>query len=134
MIVGRYAGRLIISHRRCCLIRRMDTASRWTCGRSESYCEIDRAINRWWRDSCVDRYTLLIGKPPFQTKDVKAIYKRIRENRYEFPQDRPISQSAQDLIMSILNPNPGEVPLRRISRPGLMICGLMNRFRKAASA
>ncbi|ODN75912.1 hypothetical protein L202_05897 [Cryptococcus amylolentus CBS 6039] len=55
-------------------------------------------------------YTLLIGKPPFQTKDVKAIYKRIRENRYEFPTDREISSSAQDLIMSILNTNPDKRP------------------------
>lgn len=57
------------------------------------------------------RYTLLIGKPPFQTKDVKAIYKRIRENRYEFPVDKVISSSAQDLIMSILNTDPGKIPL-----------------------
>jgi polo-like kinase 1 len=54
---------------------------------------------------------LLIGKPPFQTKDVKAIYKRIRENRYEFPVDKVISSSAQDLIMSILNTDPGKIPL-----------------------
>lgn len=54
------------------------------------------------------RYTLLIGKPPFQTKDVKAIYKRIKENRYEFPSDKEISASAQELIMIILNPEPGE--------------------------
>ncbi|WVN87353.1 uncharacterized protein L203_102531 [Cryptococcus depauperatus CBS 7841] len=55
-------------------------------------------------------YTLLIGKPPFQTKDVKAIYKRIRENRYEFPADKKISASAQDLIMSILHTNPDKRP------------------------
>ncbi|WWC57830.1 uncharacterized protein I303_100365 [Kwoniella dejecticola CBS 10117] len=55
-------------------------------------------------------YTLLIGKPPFQTKDVKTIYKRIRENRYEFPADKEISRSAQDLISSILNPKPDERP------------------------
>lgn len=53
------------------------------------------------------RYTLLIGKPPFQTKDVKAIYKRIRENRYEFPADKEISPSARHLVMTILNTNPG---------------------------
>lgn len=51
---------------------------------------------------------MLVGKPPFQTKDVKAIYKRIKENRYEFPPDRPISASAEDLIVKILNPDPGE--------------------------
>ncbi|KAK8845391.1 hypothetical protein IAR55_006104 [Kwoniella newhampshirensis] len=55
-------------------------------------------------------YTLLIGRPPFQTKDVKAIYKRIRENRYEFPQDKEISTSAQELIMSILNTDPEKRP------------------------
>lgn len=55
-------------------------------------------------------YTLLIGKPPFQTKEVKAIYRRIRENRYEFPDDKEISASAQDLIMSILNTDPQERP------------------------
>jgi hypothetical protein len=55
------------------------------------------------------RYTLLIGKPPFQTADVTAIYKRIKENRYEFPADKQISSSAQDLIMIILNPEPGEL-------------------------
>ncbi|WVQ94034.1 hypothetical protein IAU59_001112 [Kwoniella sp. CBS 9459] len=55
-------------------------------------------------------YTLLIGKPPFQTKDVKAIYKRIRENRYEFPAEKQISPSAQELIMSILNTDPEKRP------------------------
>ncbi|ORX33581.1 kinase-like domain-containing protein [Kockovaella imperatae] len=55
-------------------------------------------------------YTLLIGKPPFQTKDVKAIYKRIRENRYDFPEDKAISDSAKDLISTILNPNPDKRP------------------------
>ncbi|KIR55150.1 PLK/PLK1 protein kinase [Cryptococcus gattii Ru294] len=55
-------------------------------------------------------YTLLIGKPPFQTKDVKAIYKRIRENRYEFPPEKEISSSAQELITLILNTNPDKRP------------------------
>lgn len=62
------------------------------------------------------RYTLLIGKPPFQTKDVKAIYKRIRENRYEFPADKEISSTAKDLIMSILNPNPGRSSTQTFGR------------------
>lgn len=56
----------------------------------------------------MSRYTLTVGKPPFQSKDVKAIYNRIRENRYDFPVDKPISSSAQDLIVSLLNPNPGK--------------------------
>jgi polo-like kinase 1 len=31
-------------------------------------------------------YTLLIGKPPFETDDVKTTYKRIRANQYSFPE------------------------------------------------
>lgn len=58
-------------------------------------------------DIAETRYTLIVGKPPFQSKDVKAIYNRIRENRYDFPMDKPISESAQDLIVSLLNPSPG---------------------------
>jgi len=30
-------------------------------------------------------YTLLIGKPPFETADVKTTYKKIRANTYSFP-------------------------------------------------
>lgn len=55
-------------------------------------------------------YTLVVGKPPFQTKDVKTIYKRIRDNKYEFPPERPISPDAQNLISAILTPIPEERP------------------------
>ncbi|RYE96899.1 MAG: hypothetical protein EOO41_04105, partial [Methanobacteriota archaeon] len=51
-------------------------------------------------------YTMLIGKPPFETSDVKATYKRIRENSYTFPESVPVSPSARDLVMRILQPNP----------------------------
>ncbi|THV04760.1 Pkinase-domain-containing protein [Dendrothele bispora CBS 962.96] len=53
-------------------------------------------------------YTLVVGRPPFQqqTKDVEAIYQRIRDNQYEFPADRQISTSAQELIQSILAHDP----------------------------
>lgn len=61
---------------------------------------------------------MLIGKPPFQTKDVKAIYKRIKENRYDFPADKPISASAENLITAILNPDPG-MPFLQSSRIAL---------------
>ncbi|KAG7085661.1 hypothetical protein E1B28_003206 [Marasmius oreades] len=55
-------------------------------------------------------YTLVIGRPPFQTKEVKEIYTRIRDNDYEFPPERPISGHAQALIQSILTPLPQERP------------------------
>ncbi|GAA5917430.1 hypothetical protein JCM5296_001622 [Sporobolomyces johnsonii] len=55
-------------------------------------------------------YTLLIGKPPFQTKDVKNIYRKIRDNAYTFPPEIPLSPEAQDLISWILRPVPSERP------------------------
>ena len=36
-------------------------------------------------------YTLIIGKPPFETPDVKTTYKKIRMNSYSFPEHVPIS-------------------------------------------
>ncbi|KAG0199836.1 Cell cycle serine/threonine-protein kinase cdc5/MSD2, partial [Mortierella sp. NVP41] len=55
-------------------------------------------------------YTLLIGKPPFQTNEVKAIYKKIRDNSYEFPKDVPISEEARSLIAALLDPKPTSRP------------------------
>ncbi|KAG0046849.1 Cell cycle serine/threonine-protein kinase cdc5/MSD2, partial [Linnemannia elongata] len=55
-------------------------------------------------------YTLLIGKPPFQTNEVKAIYKKIRDNIYEFPKDVPISEEAKSLIARLLDPKPKSRP------------------------
>lgn len=40
-------------------------------------------------------YTLLIGKPPFETNDVKSTYRRIRMNAYSFPEHIPISNGAK---------------------------------------
>lgn len=47
-------------------------------------------------------YTLIIGKPPFETSDVKATYRRIKMNAYSFPDHVVISEAAKDLISSIL--------------------------------
>ncbi|KAI0765944.1 Pkinase-domain-containing protein [Trametes elegans] len=55
-------------------------------------------------------YTLVVGRPPFQTKDVKTIYKRIRNNEYEFPADRVVSRLVQELIQQILTPDPQQRP------------------------
>jgi cell cycle serine/threonine-protein kinase CDC5/MSD2 len=55
-------------------------------------------------------YTLVVGKPPFQTKDVKAIYKRIRDNDYDFPPDRRVSPEVQALVQDILTPDPSARP------------------------
>jgi serine/threonine protein kinase len=55
-------------------------------------------------------YTLLIGKPPFQTKDVKAIYKNIRDNCYDFPDTVELSIEAKECIQALLNSKPEERP------------------------
>ena len=55
-------------------------------------------------------YTLIIGKPPFETQDVKTTYKRIRMNAYSFPENVAISDPARDLITKILNNDPAKRP------------------------
>ena len=49
---------------------------------------------------------MIIGKPPFETNDVKTTYKRIRMNNYTFPEPVSISDMAKDLISRILNNDP----------------------------
>lgn len=55
-------------------------------------------------------YTLLVGRPPFETDDVKATYKRIRANQYDFPDTVHVSSSARSLIRDILRSDPGARP------------------------
>ncbi|EIW78238.1 Pkinase-domain-containing protein [Coniophora puteana RWD-64-598 SS2] len=55
-------------------------------------------------------YTLIIGRPPFQTKEVKDIYTRIRDNEYEFPSEKYISGEAKSIITRILTPDPSQRP------------------------
>ena len=55
-------------------------------------------------------YTLIIGKPPFETTDVKATYSRIKRNQYNFPDHVQISEEARDLISRILTGDPTARP------------------------
>lgn len=55
-------------------------------------------------------YTLLIGKPPFETSDVKTTYRRIRMNAYTFPEHVQISDAAKSLVTRILNGEPTRRP------------------------
>ncbi|KAF7301457.1 Serine/threonine-protein kinase [Mycena indigotica] len=57
-------------------------------------------------------YTLVVGRPPFQTKDVKAIYQKIRNNDYSFPAEPPASPSmpSRKLIGDILTQDPAQRP------------------------
>lgn len=55
-------------------------------------------------------YTMLIGRPPFETSDVKTTYARIRENTYSFPDRCPVSDRAKDIIRQMLQPLPAARP------------------------
>jgi len=55
-------------------------------------------------------YTLLVGKPPFETPDVKSTYKKIRMGSYSFPEHVPLSDAAKSLITKILNLEPSKRP------------------------
>ena len=55
-------------------------------------------------------YTLIIGKPPFETNNVKETEKRIKMGNYSFPENAVISEPAKDLIQSILVLDPHKRP------------------------
>jgi len=55
-------------------------------------------------------YTLIIGKPPFETRDVKTTYKRIKMNAYTFPENAIVSEAAKNLISQILVLDPAKRP------------------------
>ncbi len=69
-------------------------------------------------------YTLLVGKPPFQTPKVDEIYERIRQNAYEIPTSAGLSVEAVDLITRILTHNPARRPtLVQIMNHAWFQCG-----------
>jgi len=60
-----------------------------------------------WSVGCIF-YTLLVGKPPFETTSLKETYHRIKKNEYYIPAKVP--QSAQMLIIKMLRPDPSARP------------------------
>uniref|UniRef100_A0A7S1BAX8 Serine/threonine-protein kinase PLK n=1 Tax=Corethron hystrix TaxID=216773 RepID=A0A7S1BAX8_9STRA len=55
-------------------------------------------------------FTLLVGKPPYESRDVKSTYKRILSNKYSFPSGLNLSDTARDLVSSMLQTNPSQRP------------------------
>lgn len=51
-------------------------------------------------------YTMLVGRPPYESRDVKSTYRRILANCYCFPDHVPISEHAQGLITRMLQTAP----------------------------
>ena len=55
-------------------------------------------------------YTLIVGKPPFETNDIKLTYKYIKGVIYKIPDDAKISYPAVKLIKKILVREPKDRP------------------------
>lgn len=51
-------------------------------------------------------YTMMFGRPPFETRDVKVTYRKIRHNNYTFPTHVQISDSGKDFVRSLLRTDP----------------------------
>lgn len=47
-------------------------------------------------------YTMLVGRPPFQTKQIKQIYHNIKHGNYTFPEGVKLSGQVKDLIAGLL--------------------------------
>ena len=53
-------------------------------------------------------YTLLVGRPPFETESLKDTYQRIKRNEYRVPSH--VSIEARVLITKLLRPDPATRP------------------------
>lgn len=60
-----------------------------------------------WSLGCI-MYTLLVGKPPFETSSLKETYMRIKRNEYLIPSK--VGHTAQLLIIKLLRPDPSTRP------------------------
>lgn len=56
----------------------------------------------------LNRYTLLVGKPPFETSCLKDTYMKIKKNEYHVPSR--VSLPAKNLIMKLLKGDPTDRP------------------------
>jgi serine/threonine protein kinase len=50
-------------------------------------------------------FTMIVGKPPYESTDVKSTYRRILANEYSFPEGK-VSDHARELISSMLQTDP----------------------------
>ena len=58
-------------------------------------------------------YTLLFGKPPFETAAVRETYKLIRAGKFEYPPSPAVSSSAKEMISWMLQVDPSKRPTVR---------------------
>ena len=66
-------------------------------------------------------YTLTVGKPPFETPDVKSTYKKIKMCAYSFPEHIPLSETIKDIVGKIFCLDPSKrLTLTEISNHGFL--------------
>lgn len=76
-----------------------------------------------WSIGCI-LFTLLVGKPPFETSSLKDTYMRIKKNEYHIPSK--ISPVARTLIQKLLRPDPSQRPcVDEILNDDFMNLGIM---------
>merc|ERR1712061_453983 len=76
-----------------------------------------------WSIGCI-MYTLLVGKPPFETQTLKDTYKRIRANEYHVPSK--VGPLAKLLIRKLLQHDPLKRPtIKEILQDDFMTMGYL---------
>ncbi|GMS95778.1 hypothetical protein PENTCL1PPCAC_17953, partial [Pristionchus entomophagus] len=75
-----------------------------------------------WAIGCI-LYTLIVGKPPFETKQLKDTYERIKTNTYKIP--CWVGNAARALITSLLAANPKHRPATNLVRKDVFFKGYM---------
>ncbi|XP_033751628.1 serine/threonine-protein kinase PLK1-like isoform X1 [Pecten maximus] len=76
-----------------------------------------------WSLGCIV-YTLLVGKPPFETTCLKDTYMRIKKNEYHIPSR--VSQPAKNLIIKLLKADPTDRPnMEKMLDDEFFTCGYL---------
>lgn len=77
-----------------------------------------------WSLGCII-YTLLVGKPPFETSCLKDTYNKIKRNEYFIPSNR-VSSSAKNLIQKLLASDPTQRPtMEMVLKDDFFTCGFL---------
>ncbi|XP_076290664.1 serine/threonine-protein kinase polo isoform X2 [Lasioglossum baleicum] len=76
-----------------------------------------------WSIGCI-MYTLLVGKPPFETSSLRETYARIKQVQYKIPHH--INSIAMSMISDMLQGNPSKRPtIGQLLKDQFFTCGFM---------